>query len=208
MVLWVGMRAQTPDSLQSLPTNPDPETSEWAEGQSESETRSQAQTNPVPEGGTGSEPEVHSPRRAMLYSTLLPGWGQIYNGKVWKAPLAWALIGTPVGFAVFNQQQYRAFSDAYIAAVDNNPETVNPYEGIYTPEQLITLQTTYRRWRDLSIILAVTAYALNILDAYVDGHLYYFDVSDDLSLTIDPVLMPVATGGGSVPGVGISLSWP
>jgi len=213
MGLCGGLYAQVRDSATALPeaiTEPLPELTSKAQAVSEGPPVDKAGDETVHETGkaTGDETQVHSPQRAMLYSALVPGWGQIYNRKVWKAPLAWALIGTPVGFAVFNQQQYREFSDAYLAAVDNNPETVNPYEGIYSPEQLITLQTTYRRWRDLSIILAATAYALNILDAYVDGHLYYFDVSDDLSLALDPALIPMASGTGTLPGIGITLSWP
>jgi hypothetical protein len=152
------------------------------------------------------ETQTHSPQKAALYSTLLPGWGQIYNKKYWKAPVAWALIGTPIGFAVYNQQQYREFSDAYLAAVDSDPSTQNPYEGLYSPEQLITLQTTYRRWRDLSVILAATAYALNILDAYVDGHLYYFDISDDLSMRIEPTALFTEGAPGAQAGFKISVS--
>jgi len=161
--------------------------------------------SPMPSPKT-EETQTHSPQKAALYSTLLPGWGQIYNKKYWKAPVAWALIGTPIGFAVYNQQQYREFSDAYLAAVDSDPSTQNPYEGLYSPEQLITLQTTYRRWRDLSVILAATAYALNILDAYVDGHLYYFDISDDLSMRIEPTALFTEGAPGAQAGFKISVS--
>ncbi len=165
-----------------------------------------AEGEPEPERKSDIELQTHSPQRAALYSTLLPGWGQIYNKKYWKAPLAWAIIGTPIGFAIYNQQQYREFSDAYLAAVDSDPNTQNPYEGLYSPEQLITLQTTYRRWRDLSVILAATAYALNIVDAYVDGHLYYFDISDDLTMRIEPSAVFTDLGVGPQAGVKISFS--
>jgi hypothetical protein len=144
----------------------------------------------------------HSISKATWRSVILPGLGQIYNRKYWKAPIIWAGMGTSIGFAIYHNKNYKEFRDAYNIRVDDNPETQDPYEGIYTANQLITIQTTYRRWRDLSIIITVGVYAYNILDAYIDAHLFYFDISDDLSLLIEPTLLanPMAVWSGS-PGL-------
>lgn len=153
--------------------------------------------------------EEHSVSKATWRSVMLPGWGQLYNKKYWKAPIVWAGMGTTIGFAIYHHQNYIEFRDAFNIRIDDDPNTSDNYEGIYTDNQLITIQTTYRRWRDLSIILAVGVYALNILDAYIDAHLYYFDISDDLSMNLKPILMndPFASGMGS-PGISLQLHWP
>lgn len=142
---------------------------------------------------------------------MIPGWGQIYNKKVWKVPIIWAGLGTTIGFAIYNHQQYAEFRDAYYIRIDDDPNTTDPYENFYSASQLITIQTQYRRWRDLSIILAVGVYGYNILDAYIDAHLFYFDITEDLSLNIEPTLLPTAGGNWSMlgdPGIRIQLTWP
>ena len=48
----------------------------------------------------------------------------------------------------------------------------------------------FRRYRDLSIIITVGVYALSIVDAYVDAHLFDFDFSPDLSMRWSPAVTP------------------
>ena len=146
----------------------------------------------------------HSIATATWRSTMIPGWGQLYNKKYWKAPVVWAAMGTTIGFAVFNHGEFKRYQNALDLRVDGNSETIDEFEGLYNNNQLILLENTYRRWRDLSIILTVGVYALNILDAYVDAHLFYFDVSDDLSLQIQPTLWQVP--GAAQTGSGLKLS--
>lgn len=153
----------------------------------------------------------HSTATATWRSVMLPGWGQLYNRKWWKAPVVWAGMGTTIGFAIFNHGEYKHFRSAYEVRIDNDPNTTDIYEGIYSSSQLITIQTTYRRWRDLSIILTVAAYALNILDAHIDAHLFYFDITDDLSLQWQPTLLPNsgwADGTGVGTGLCLQMNWP
>ncbi len=127
----------------------------------------------------------HSPRKAMLLSALLPGAGQIYNEKYWKAPVVWA------GFAVFgyfinqNAKEYRRFRTAYNYSVDGDSTTISEFPNV-SPTLLANERDIYRKWRDLSIILSVGWYALNIIDANVDAHLFNFDVSDVATLRWEP----------------------
>jgi len=145
----------------------------------------------------------HSAKKATLYSTFLPGLGQAYNKKYWKIPIVYAGLGTTVYFIFWNSDQYNEFSTAFdIREADGEDK----YSGIYTTEQLIIMQNTYRNQRDLSIILTVLVYGLNILDANIDGHLFDFDVSDDLSLRLEPALLS-GNGFGYKGGMRMTLNF-
>lgn len=149
---------------------------------------------------------THSVSKALWLSTALPGAGQIYNRKYWKAPLIWAGLATTIWFAQDNNKIYRDFADAYDMRVDDDPNTVDAYVGVYSERQLIVLQNQFRRWRDLNIILTVGVYLYNILDAYVDAHLFYFDVSEDLSLHWRPnSWYTPGVGNGQAVGLSITL---
>lgn len=121
-------------------------------------------------------------------AAVLPGSGQIYNKKYWKAPIVWGGIGLCVYFIQDNTKNFNTFSKAYIAEVDGDPNTVNTTE--YNGAQLDQLQETYRRWRDLSYVSLAAVYLLQMLDANVDAHLFYFDVNEDLSMQVTPWLKP------------------
>ena len=144
----------------------------------------------------------HKPGRAALYSVLLPGAGQIYNRKYWKAPIVWAGLGVCVYFIKNNSEQYVRYRDDYVAIVDNDPTTVDEYHGQVSAESLRSTADTYRKWRDLSYFCFAGVYLLNIVDAEVDGYFVRFDVSNDLSLDLRPSL-PMAANGAL--GVSVSL---
>ncbi len=139
---------------------------------------------------------THNVKTATLLA-LMPGAGQIYNRKYWKLPIVYAAIGTALYFAYDNHQTYRLYLDAFYA-VNGDSTLSDPFNGFYTPRQLIELQDIYRRYRDLSIILAVLGYGLQILDAHVDAHLFYYDVSDDLSLNWQPTRLNMPWGRPSI----------
>jgi len=142
----------------------------------------------------------HSPTKATILSAIVPGAGQIYNRKYWKAPIVWAGLGVSIYFIQENNSEYRRYKDAYIALTDNDPNTVDEFNGQFGSEQLLNVTNTYRKWRDLSYICLGAVYILNIVDASVDAHFVRFDVSPDLSLGVGPSL-PVAAQGG----IGLSV---
>lgn len=145
----------------------------------------------------------HSPRKASILSAVLPGAGQIYNRKYWKAPIVWGGLATTVYFIRENDSQFRRFKAAYIAVVDSDPNTVDEFEGRYSAGQLLDVTDTYRRWRDMSYIAFGLVYMLNVIDASVDAHFVRFDVSTDLSLRVGPSLSLAAQGAT---GLNISLA--
>ncbi len=150
----------------------------------------------------------HSVRKATLLSTFLPGAGQVYNRRYWKVPILYAGFAGMAYLINFNNTNYKKYNNALIARQDDNPNTNDlEYVGKYSDENLRTLSDYYHRNRDLSIAVTVLIYALNIIDAHVDAHLYTFDVSDDLSLRVQPTLLPKSYMGfnGYTPGLGASL---
>ena len=148
---------------------------------------------------TAKAKKPHSPTKATIMSACLPGLGQIYNGKWWKVPIVYAGLGG-LGYLVYsNYSEYRAYLHAYEFKTGDLPEGVTLTEhetdlaNRYADSQLQTYKESYRRDFEFFTILTVAWYGLNILDACVDGHLYTYDISDDLSLSIDPYLRPMET---------------
>jgi len=132
--------------------------------------------------------KTHSPKTATLLSAVLPGAGQFYNKKYWKIPVAYVGFGVIGYLAYQNQSLYKNYKQAYLYRTDNNPNTIDNYP-LYSTDALFQAKNYYRRNTELTVIIGVILYTLNIVDAAVDAHLYDFDISDDLSLRIQPTLI-------------------
>ena len=130
---------------------------------------------------------IQSPKKAAILSAALPGLGQIYNKKYWKAAIIYAGLLTSAYYINDNNNRYKQYKEAYIIRIDNNPNTTDNYVGEYSSGDLLILKDFYRRNREISILCFVGTYILNIVDASVDAHLFDYDISDDISLHITPV---------------------
>lgn len=144
--------------------------------------------------------KVHSPKRATIYSAILPGLGQAYNKKYWKIPIIYAGFGTIGYFIGWNNKYYNTYKLAYSDLTDDDETTdsyldleATQYYDLENPTDynnfksgLSKQQDYYRRNRDLLIISIVGFYGLNLIDASVDAHLFDFDISEDLSLNWQP----------------------
>lgn len=169
----------------------------------------------VKQDTTQNAKNEHSPRKAAIMSACLPGLGQIYNGKWWKVPIVYAGFGGFGYLAYSNYSDYRSFLTAYKIKTGDLEEGVTPTEyelqlaNNYQASQLQKYKESYRRDFELYCIILVAWYGLNIVDAIVDGHLYTYDVSDDLSLTIDPVFTLPETHSLAFTGrqTGLTLSF-
>lgn len=146
----------------------------------------------------------HSPKKAAIMSAALPGLGQIYNRKYWKLPIIYGGLGTLGYLITFNSVQYSLYRKAYLAKIDDDPLTIDEYP-FASEDGLLQRLNQHRRTRDMLIAGAVLVYALNIIDASVDAHLFEFDVSDDLSLRVEPIINPDLTTGSAYKGFGIKL---
>lgn len=154
---------------------------------------------------SAKEKELHSPKLATLLSAVAPGAGQIYNRKYWKLPIIYGAFGGLIYSAVWNHTQFRTYKDAYLIRIDDDPATMDQFEGQFSEDNLLSLQADYRKNRDLSYVFIGVFYALNIIDAAVDGHLFDFNVDEDLSLQIQPVIEPIDYQQAQVYGLGLTL---
>lgn len=137
--------------------------------------------------------KLHSPKKAALMSALLPGLGQCYNKKYWKLGIIYPIMGGVVyGFA-WNQKYYAYYRDALRVRYDGDTNTIDPLV-FYPDDRIVTMKNYYQRYRDLCVIGFAAVYLLQVIDAAVDAHLFYFDVGPDLSMRWNPDFSPTATG--------------
>jgi len=143
------------------------------------------------------------PGRSALYSLIVPGAGQIYNGSYWKAPIIWGLMGTMGTVMAYNINAYKDFDTRYTNALTQElAGEPNTDPGGLSSTQLFNLRTQANKARQLSIVLFSFAWIGNSIEAYVDAHLKEFDVSDDLSIRIKPIKFD---GGPSIAQTGIVI---
>lgn len=161
------------------------------------------------------KPFAPDPTRAVWYSALFPGLGQIYNRKYWKLPIVYGGFAATFYAYNWNSQFLKDYSQAYLDIMDNDPNTKS-YEDIVPPSMLNSYnqdqlknilkrqKDMFRRNRDLSIISMLGVYLLSVLDAYVDAQLFDFDINPDISMRVEPtIIMPEKS---APQGVGISWS--
>lgn len=133
------------------------------------------------------------PKKAALYSALLPGAGQAYNRQYWKIPVIYAGIAAAGYFLIDNTNQYRKFRSAYLSSLDPLGSD-DPLTKRYNTQQLKILQDSYRQNLDLTVLFSTLGFTLQVMDALVFAHLKSFDVSRDLSLHLRPAVTPVGAG--------------
>jgi len=168
----------------------------------------------------------HSPTSATLYSLVLPGLGQAYNRQYWKIAVIYGIGGFFVTQIVSNHHDWvQAKEDldlrtknendkVYKADPKNFPGQYDYYDAndphhdptvrTYSTENLTVIRDGYRRDRDFYVIMSALLYTLNLVDAAVFAHLREFEMSDKLSMRIDPLIR--YTYGSNAPVAGISCS--
>jgi hypothetical protein len=145
------------------------------------------------------QPWQPNPKKAGLYSAILPGAGQLYNKQYWKIPVIYVGVAAAVYFTVTNNNKYQKYRKAYIATLENKE---NEFSGIYDQAALQQLQDGYKRYLDMTVLFTAVGYTLQVIDAVVFAHLKNFDVSKDISLRLQPVAAP---NGGA--GLGLVVNF-
>lgn len=166
-----------------------------------------------------SEAYKPDPIRVLWMGAIIPGYGQIINKKYWKLPIVYAGF---LGFAYtisWNSIRYQAYKNAYRDIIDSDETTnsfldilpkgytVDSYGGVsaYTSKLNAGMEKS-RYNRDLSVIASIAYYGITLVDAFVDAQLFDFDINNDLSLNLKPVLIENQYGYRSSPGLLFSLN--
>lgn len=144
----------------------------------------------------------NSVKKATTLAMICPGAGQLYNKSYWKVPIVVGAFAT-MGYVIdWNARGYKRYRTAYNQVVNGQPDE---FEGRYSAEYLKNMKDNFRRNRDLCIILTGALYLLNIVDAHVDAHLKDYDISDDLSVRLEPTVFQNYASRNGYYGVGMSL---
>ena len=149
--------------------------------------------------------KTHKPNRAVLMSALVPGLGQVYNKKYWKIPIIYGAGGAFAYYLGYYQDKYIKFRTA-LRQRRRRPDRISLTDGNMIMSSLSTGQDYYRRYRDLNALGITSIYFLNIVDAMIDAHFFYYDVSDDLTMHIQPAVFNTP-GATSSLGLQINFSF-
>lgn len=144
---------------------------------------------------------IPNPVKATWLALLIPGAGQIYNRKYWKLPIVYGGFAGCAYALTWNGNMYKDYSNAYKDAVNENwsstnitdllpPGYISRVSKTQLTETLRRRKDMYRRYRDLSIFATIGVYLISVIDAYVDAELSNFDISPDLSMKIEPTVIP------------------
>lgn len=157
------------------------------------------------------------PQRTLWLSLILPGAGQIYNRKYWKLPIVYGgFVGCAYALS-WNNQMYHDYSQAYLDIMDDDSTTESYNQFLHLgvtitdsnksryQELFRKRKNRYRRWRDMSVFAMIGVYALSVIDAYVDASLSEFDISDDLSLRVEPAVLNDQQGRNPIKSSAIGL---
>jgi len=137
------------------------------------------------------------PRTATMRSLMVPGWGQFYNRQYWKLPLVIGAFAVNIYFIARNDMRYHYYKgklgDTYVNGSANPSTTFKTplYDDLnivreYNQDQLSNIVSGYRKNRDGSYLILFAVWAANIVDANVTAHLKTFDMTDDISLKVQP----------------------
>lgn len=131
-----------------------------------------------------------SPSRAAFYAAILPGMGQVYNKKYWRAPIVWAVLGGTTYLYIDNNNLYQKYRTAYrIRKAGLQDEfTLDDGTVLISETGLESAQKVLRENRDMALLTTILAYVLQIVEASVTAHLLQFNTDDNLSFK--PSLIP------------------
>ena len=127
----------------------------------------------------------HHPGKATLYSILVPGLGQAYNGEYWKIPIYWGGIVGSLHYLDVNHTNYKRFKRIHNEAT--TPDS--GYNANISAQTALYYRNLYRRYRDYSILAVAGFYLLQVIDANVFSYMQDFEVNDDISLQVRPTLI-------------------
>jgi len=148
-----------------------------------------------------------SPSKAAFYSAILPGLGQAYNKKYWKIPFVYAALGSGIYFYNSNNTNYNRVRTAYKLRINDKPDEFDGVNGnpYLSKDALESAQKSYKKDRDLSLLVTAGLYILQIIEASTNAHLLQHNVDDNL--TINPKIFKDETSNKSIVGASINFKF-
>ncbi|GAB4295535.1 MAG: hypothetical protein Kow0068_20110 [Marinilabiliales bacterium] len=157
----------------------------------------------------------HSPKLATILSAVVPGAGQIYNKKLWyvRVPVIYASGGYLFYSFRKNHNYFKKFNQLIDYMKTDSVSVINISGSDYglsydlenqTVDDLTQLREDKRRKRDLSFIGMTAIYLLNILDASVEAYFFDYDISSDLSIHIEPIMIE-SQNASNIPGIKLNV---
>ncbi len=144
-----------------------------------------------------------NPAKATVFSILLPGLGQVYNGEYWKIPIYWGGMAGGVYFYFTNKKNYERYKWIYDQATSEDPTVEKPP---IPAETALYYRDAYRRLRDYSVLATALFYLLQVIDANVFAYMQDFEVNDQLTLKLSPAVIPQDHAyAAAPPAVGFNL---
>ena len=128
---------------------------------------------------------AHSPGKATLYSLLLPGLGQAYNGEYWKIPLYYGIMAGSAHFLAVNNKNYHRYKKIHNDATTEG----SGYDGPVSASSALYYRDLFRRYRDYSIVALAASYLLQVIDANVFSYMQEFEMDDNLTLKVSPAVI-------------------
>lgn len=163
----------------------------------------------------GDSTKLQTPRKAVLRSAILPGWGQVRNKQWWKVPLVYGgFAGIGLVYNFYNVEFRGSVAESQFRKAtpggNRDIEFLFPEYQSIPDQQIFEINNFYRRNRDLSLYVGILFYGIHLADAYTSARLATFDVSDDLTFKLKPsIYMPnyaqVGTNFAPVPMLTLSI---
>lgn len=144
-----------------------------------------------------------NPKKAGLFSFVVPGAGQIYNKRAWKIAIWYPLYGALGYSIVTNTKRYKRYNTAVELKLQGLPTEFD--DVISSVAGLRAYRDLYRKRNELSYVGISLTHILQVLDAYVDAHLKTFNMNDEIGMQIQPVIFP-GPQGLPVAGIGILMN--
>lgn len=170
----------------------------YGNGQAETE-------NPVQPAAVQKDDTSHSVKKAVIFSAIVPGAGQVYNHLVmpkgkkkafWKVPLIYAGLGATGYYMIQNNSLQKSLKKEYrLREGSGFLETFDPKWSQYDDQGVIALYDQHLNRRDLFIIAFGAVYILQVVDAAVEAHFVNFDIGEDLSVSLHPTMMGMQQPG-------------
>ncbi|MBO4645586.1 MAG: hypothetical protein J5642_03620 [Bacteroidales bacterium] len=149
----------------------------------------------------------HSPKIAIALSAVIPGAGQVYNKRWWKVPIVYGALAVSGGLVYYFSREMVGYRNEYRYRMTGETEKLDPRFSEYNDESVLSLKQEFTRYMEISVAATGIIYMLNIIDAAVDAHLYYFDISEDLAFRVAPTFRTIGPYAAPYAGVSFTLKW-